>query len=163
MNALRCVALISVVLAGPAVAQQARQPATAPQPPSGALAPRQDKMFDLGVTWMAVSLNGKPFAGPDRPSFSIDKQFRARGFGGCNTFAATALPLREQRLAFGPLTWTRKTCDRALMAAETGFFLALRGCAGSTTNCGVPVIWDQTGSTLTIKSPAGELRFERAI
>ncbi len=50
-----------------------------------------------------MSLNGKPFAGADRPSFIIDKQYRARGFGGCNTFAATAFPLKEQHLAVGPL------------------------------------------------------------
>jgi heat shock protein HslJ len=151
MNALRCVALLSLLVAGPALAQQARQPA-APQKP-GALAPRQDKVFDIGVTWMAVSLNGKAFAGPDRPSFSIDKQFRARGFGGCNTFAATAFTLREQRLAVSPLTWTKKKCAPAVMASEMAFFQAIR----------YAVQWDQQGSTLIVKSQNGELRFERAI
>jgi heat shock protein HslJ len=154
MNALRCVALISLLAAAPAMAQQGRQQPPAPaQSGSGALAPRQDKIFDLGVTWMAVSLNGKPFSGADRPSFSIDKQFRARGFGGCNTFAATAFPLREQRLAVSPLTWTKKTCAPAVMASEMAFFQAIR----------YAVQWDQQGSTLIIKSQNGDLRFERAI
>ena len=154
MNALSCVAILSLLVAAPAFAQQARQPA-APQKPAGpgALAPRQEKIFDLGVTWMAVSLNGKPFPGPDRPSFSVDKQFRARGFGGCNTFAATAFPLREQRLAVSPLTWTKKKCAAPVMSSEMAFFQAIR----------YAVQWDQQGSTLTIKSQNGDLRFERAI
>ena len=154
MNALRCVALLSVLVAAPALARQARQPAAAPKPAAqGALAPRQDQIFDIGVSWMAVSLNGQPLAGPDRPSFSIDKQFRARGFGGCNTFAATAFTLREQRLAVSPLTWTKKKCAPAVMASEMAFFQAIR----------YAVQWDQQGSTLIVKSQNGELRFERAI
>ncbi|MDI4667441.1 META domain-containing protein, partial [Xanthobacter autotrophicus] len=55
-----------------------------------------EKIFPLDSTWTAVSLNGKPFTGGDRPSFIIDKQYRARGYGGCNTFAATAFPLKDQ-------------------------------------------------------------------
>ncbi len=73
----------------------------------------QEKIFPLDSTWTAVSLNGKPFAGADRPSFIIDKQYRARGFGGCNTFAATAFPLKEQHLAVGPLALTKRSCDKA--------------------------------------------------
>src|SRR4051794_33076969 len=69
----------------------------------------QEKIFPLESTWTAVSLNGKPFGGADRPSFIIDKQYRARGYGGCNTFAAAAFPLREQHLAVGPLALTKKS------------------------------------------------------
>ncbi|ACL55374.1 protein of unknown function DUF306 Meta and HslJ [Methylobacterium nodulans ORS 2060] len=113
----------------------------------------QEKIFPLDSTWTAVSLNGRPFAGADRPSFIIDKQYRARGFGGCNTFAATAFPLKEQHLAVGPLAITKKSCDKAVSAAEMQFFTAFRTSAQ----------WDIVGSQLVIKSQAGELRFDRAL
>ena len=104
-------------------------------------------------TWTAVSLNGKPFTGGDRPSFIIDKQYRARGYGGCNTFAATAFPLKDQHLAVGPLALTKKSCDKSLAASEQAFFVALRTAA----------VWDLVGSQLVLKSPNGELKFDRAL
>ncbi|GJD51579.1 hypothetical protein OPKNFCMD_4334 [Methylobacterium crusticola] len=113
----------------------------------------QEKIFPLDSTWTAVSLNGKPFPGTERPSFIIDKQYRARGFGGCNTFAATAFPLKEQHLAVGPLALTKRNCDKAVGSAEMQFFTALRT-SGQ---------WDIVGSQLVIKSQAGELRFDRAL
>lgn len=113
----------------------------------------QEKIFPLDATWTAVSLNGKQFGGNDRPSFIVDKQYRARGYGGCNTFAATAFPLRDQNLAVGPLALTKKPCDKGLGATEQDFFIALRT-AGQ---------WDLVGSQLVIKSQKGELRFDRAL
>lgn len=113
----------------------------------------QEKIFPLDATWTAVSLNGKQFNGADRPSFIIDKQYRARGYGGCNTFAATAFPLRDQQLAVGPLALTKKPCDKGLGSLEQDFFIALRT-AGQ---------WDIVGSQLVIKSQKGELRFDRAL
>ena len=56
-------------------------------------APKQEKVFPVGSSWIAVSLNGKTFSG-ERPSFTLDQQFRAKGFGGCNTYSATAYPLQ---------------------------------------------------------------------
>ena len=112
-----------------------------------------EKIFPLDSIWTAVSINGKPFGGSDRPSFIIDKQYRARGYGGCNTFAATAFPLREQHLAVGPLALTKKSCDKSLQASEQAFLVALRTAAQ----------WDLVGSQLVIKSPNGELRFDRAL
>ena len=112
-----------------------------------------EKIFPLDSTWTAVSLNGKPFDGGDRPSFIIDKQYRARGYGGCNTFAATAFPLKEQHIAVGPLALTKKSCDKGLAATEQAFFVALRTSA----------VWDMVGSQLVLKSPNGELKFDRAL
>ena len=112
-----------------------------------------EKIFPLDSTWTAVSLNGKPFTGGDRPSFIIDKQYRARGYGGCNTFAATAFPLKVQHLAVGPLALTKKSCDKSLAASEQAFFVALRTAA----------VWDLVGSQLVLKSPNGELKFDRAL
>jgi heat shock protein HslJ len=101
---------------------------------------------------MAVSLNGKPFSG-ERPTFILDEQFRLRGFGGCNTFSATAYPLREQRFAVGPFALTKKACDKALMDQEKNFLIALR----------TSVQWDTVAGDLVIKSQNGELKFQRSI
>jgi heat shock protein HslJ len=128
-----------------------KQPEKKPQYVPGAKP--QEKIFPLGSMWTAVSMNGKPFTGADRPSFIIDTQYRARGYGGCNTFTATAFPLREQHLAVGPLALTKKTCDKALAATEQAFLIALRT-AGK---------WDLDGSQLVIRSQNGELRFDRAL
>ena len=129
----------------------AREQPKKPQYVPGAKA--QEKVFPLGETWTAVSLNGKPFNGGDRPSFIVDSQYRARGYGGCNTFAATAFPLREQHLAVGPLAITKKACEKSLAALEQAFFVALRT-SGQ---------WDLVGSQLVIKSQGGELKFDRAL
>ncbi len=115
---------------------------------------KQEKRFPMGASWTAVSLNGKPFNGAERPSFTITEQYRATGFGGCNPFSATAYPLREQHLAVGPIAFTKRQCDKSLMALEQAFFVALRTAA----------VWDIIdGGTLVVKSQAGELRFERML
>jgi heat shock protein HslJ len=158
MTALRLAATLSALILAPAaLAQSANYSNRAgptrqldqkvPQPS------QRDKIFPLGSSWLAVSLNGKPFSLSERPTFALDDQLRARGFGGCNTFAATAYPLREQGLAVGPLAITKRSCDKAVLAAEQAFFVALRTSAK----------WDIQGSTLTIKSQNGELKFERAL
>ncbi|AWI87588.1 heat-shock protein [Methylobacterium sp. DM1] len=159
--ALACA--VAAFAAAPAMAQMSmgggnpsgfgggKQPEKKPQYVPGAKP--QEKMFPLGSMWTAVSMNGKPFTGADRPSFIIDAQYRARGYGGCNTFTATAFPLREQHLAVGPLALTKKTCDKALAASEQAFLIALRT-AGK---------WDLDGSQLVIRSQNGELRFDRAL
>ena len=114
---------------------------------------KQEKQFPVPSSWVALSLNGKAYTGIDRPAFSLDKQYRARGFGGCNTFSTTAYPLREQRFAVGPLALTKKQCDKAIMETEHTFFVALR----------TSLQWDLQGTTLVIKSQSGELKFERSI
>ncbi len=112
-----------------------------------------EKVFPLDSTWTAVSLNGKPFTGRDRPTFSLDQQYRAKGFGGCNTYSATSYPLREQRIAVGPFALTRKQCEKDVMESERAFLVALR----------TSQQWDLEGSTLVIKTQSGELRMERSI
>ena len=101
-----------------------------------------------------MSLNGKAFSG-ERPTFILDEQFRMRGFGGCNTFAATAYPLRQQKFAVGPfaLPTPRKSCDKAITDQENNFLIALR----------TSVEWDSVLGTLVVKTQNGELKFERSI
>lgn len=153
MTAFRLAAVLTALVVAPAAYAQTERPvggAAAAQ--SKVPQPRQEKMFPVGASWVAVSLNGKPFTG-DRPGFTLDQQYRAHGFGGCNTFSATAYPLREQSLAVGPFALTKKTCDKNVMAIEHAFLVALRS-SGK---------WDIEGSTLIIKTQSGDLKLERAL
>ncbi len=149
---LAAITLAGIGITAPAEAQAPpSKPGQAQQqkPPGG----QREKQFPVPSNWTAISLNGKPFGGRDRPTFSLDQQYRAKGFGGCNTYSATSYPLREQRLAVGPFALTKKQCDKAVMEAERAFLVALR----------TAMQWDLDGPNLVIKSQSGELRFERAI
>lgn len=147
------VVIVAAAIATPAVAQRGsfgwginkEEPKKAPPP-------KQDKIFPTKVSWVATSLNGKPFAG-ERPTFILDEQFRMQGFGSCNNFSATAYPLREQRLAVGPFALTKKSCDKGRMDQERNFLVALR----------TSVQWDTVAGELVIKSQNGELRFQRSL
>ena len=145
--ALAAVASMPAHAQAPGWGSEYRQKPTQQAPPA-----KQDKIFPTKVSWVAVSLNGRAFAG-ERPTFLLDEQFRMRGFGGCNTFSATAYPLREQKLAVGPFALTKKTCDKSLMEQERNFLIALR----------TSVQWDTVGGDLVIKSQNGELKFQRSI
>ncbi|WP_210496968.1 META domain-containing protein [Microvirga antarctica] len=159
MNALRLAALLAAFAAVPAAIAQTPPVLGRPVGPTRGVdtkvpQPGQlDKIFPLGSSWVAVSLNGKPFGGAERPTFALDDQLRARGFGGCNNYSATAYPLREQGFAVGPFALTKKACEKGQMAVEQSFLVALRTAAK----------WDVNGSTLIIKTQNGELRFERSL
>jgi heat shock protein HslJ len=155
MSLVRCAALLSaaVAMTAPAAAQApAGKPPQQPGQKPSVLQP-QEKQFPVPSNWTVISLNGKPFTGRDRPTFSLDQQFRAKGFGGCNTYSATSYPLREQRLAVGPLALTKKQCEKDVMESERAFLVALR----------TSMQWDLDGLTLVVKTQSGELRFERSI
>ncbi len=152
MKAFCLAALLFALGASTAIAQgrmgASRPPATQGEVPP----PKQEKVFPVGSSWIAVSLNGKTFSG-ERPSFTLDQQFRAKGFGGCNTYSATAYPLRQQGLAVGPFAMTKRACEKAVMAIEQAFLVALRSSEK----------WETQGAYLVIHTQNGELRFERAL
>lgn len=155
MNAFRLALLIAALGAATAAGAQSQRRGTEDQrvqDKGEAPPPRVDKVFPTKASWVAIALNGKPFSG-DRPSFVLDEQFRMRGFSGCNTFSATAYPLKQQGLAVGPFALTKKACDKGLMASEHAFLTALRGAAR----------WDSDGKQLIVKGTAGELKFERVL
>lgn len=157
MRSLGCAILFMGALAAStaAEAQSRRSRGNQDQQSSGFVAPvkKEEKRFPLGQSWIAVSLNNKSIGGTERPAFTLDDHFRVRGFGGCNSFSATAFPLKEQGLAVGPLAMTKRSCDAAVMATEQSFFTALRTSAK----------WDTVIGTLVIKGPNGELKFERSL
>lgn len=164
MNALRLAALlaafatVSAAQVSKADAQSAAATLGRPAGPTRQVDSKvpqpgaQGKIFPLNSSWIAQSLNNKPFSG-ERPTFKLDDQMRATGFSGCNTYSTTAYPLREQGLAVAPFALTKRNCDKAAMAIEQAFLMALRT-SGK---------WDIQGHTLTIKSQTGELRFDRAL
>ena len=84
MNAFRLAAFLAAFAVIPAAHAQ-KEPPGRPAGPTRTVdskvpQPGQtDKIFPLGSSWVAVSLNGKPFTG-ERPSFALDDQLRARGF-----------------------------------------------------------------------------------
>ena len=154
MLALRSAALLTAIAAcAGAAAAQGRRPGGPPPQQQTAPTPKQEKPFPVGAAWIAVSLNGKAFSG-DRPSFMLNQQYRATGFGGCNNYSATAYPLREQTFAVGPFALTHKQCPKEAMAIEQSFLVALR----------TATKWEQQGTALIIKTQSGgELRFEKAL
>ncbi len=152
----RVAAILLLAATSAAMAQaQPRGGGNAP-PPSrdGVPQPRQEKVFPVNVSWLAVSLNGQRFSG-ERPAISLDDNLRIRGFGGCNTFSATAYPLRNQGIAVGPLALTRRSCAGGLAEVERRFLIALRTAQK----------WDVTsnGGILIVQGQNGELRFERSL
>ena len=158
MNALRLATLLAALATVSAAQAQTAATLGRPAGPTRQVDGKvpqpgeRDTMFPLGSSWVAVSLNGKPFGG-DRPSFKLDDQLRATGFSGCNNYSTTAYPLREQGLAVGPFALTKKSCDKSLMAAEQAFLVALRTSAK----------WKIEGRNLIVTTQNGELRFERAL
>jgi heat shock protein HslJ len=115
----------------------------------------KEKLFPVNVNWVANSLDGKQlWNGPDRPSIYIDKQMRMRGFDGCNMFSVTAYPLKQQKIAVGPLAIARQTCDKPVVDAERSFLNAVRGAKE----------WDMEGANiLIVKGLGGTVRFERGL
>lgn len=120
--------------------------------PQSAPIQQQEKNFPLGASWTAISLNGKPIA-DRRATLQVDANLRGTGFGGCNTFSASAYPLRAQGFAVGPLALTKRTCDKGLSEFERAFLTALRASQK----------WDLVEGKLVLRGGAGELRFDRAL
>ena len=83
----------------------------------------------------------------------VDQNLRGTGFAGCNTYSASAYPLRQQGFAVGPVAVTKRACDKAVMDFERNFLLALRGSRQ----------WDLVEGRLVLKTAAGEIRFDRGI
>jgi heat shock protein HslJ len=145
--------MVPALTSSEALAQRRQQ-----MPPPGAQAPQapptgpQEKSFPFGSSWSAVSLNGKPIS-DRRATFLVDANLRGTGFGGCNTFSASAYPLRQQGFAVGPIALTKRACDKGLSDFERGFLTALRAANK----------WDLVDGKLVLTGGAGEVKFDRAL
>jgi heat shock protein HslJ len=123
-----------------------------PPPPETVVPQRILKVFPFDTTWTAVRINGKDIDRAHRPAFILDKQFRGRGFSGCNTFSATTYAMQE-RIAVGPIATTKVNCEKALNDLERSFLVTLR----------TSQVWELKEGRLIIKGPNGELIFERSM
>jgi len=135
---------------GPGYGRSKPAPAAPTQQEGPAI--KQEKTFPLGASWTALTMNGKPIA-DKRATLLVDQNLRGTGFGGCNTFSASAYPLRQQGFAVGPVALTRRACDKSLADFERSYLTALRGARN----------WDVVNGKLVIKGAAGELTFDRGI
>lgn len=149
--------LCASILASPAQAQQKSDPGLlrGSQENSQQRIPQQrEKQFPVGAAWAVLSLNNKVYPiDARRPTFTLDTQFQLRGFGGCNTFSATAYPLREQGFAVSPFAMTKKSCGAQIDAAERAFMLALR----------MVQKWDLVKGQLVLQGPSGSLKADRSL
>ena len=114
---------------------------------------RQEKTYPTKTTWALRSINGKPVPTEYAATFMIDDNFRGQGFGGCNYWSSTIYPQRGQKLVAGPPAVTKRECDKARMAAEKTFLVALH--TGAT--------WDIVGPQLILKNGSMTLVFDRAL
>ena len=120
---------------------------------AGGAGPTSDyeSQFPLKMTWNLDAMNGK--APPGEATLKIDENLRGAGISGCNTWSAALYPVKGHRLAMGPVAQTKKACANDLMAFERLYLSILHS----------GPVWEQTGSTLTIKSQAGSLTFNRGL
>ena len=107
--------------------------------------------FPTKATWNLTSVNGK--APPADATMMIDENFRGTGVDGCNSWSAALYPVKGHHLAMGPVALTKKQCSPDIMAFEKLFLTVLH--TGPT--------WELQGSTLTVKSQAGTLVFDRGL
>lgn len=110
----------------------------------------EEKKFPTDGVWTLVEFNGKSIGG-EAPTLMIDAQYRGQGFAGCNTYSATIYPIKDMRLAMGPVALTKKACAADRMKLEQLFLAVLR----------TGPYWDVNGSDMTIKSQAGSLKLRR--
>ena len=146
--------LAALLAAAPATTSTAQQGGSRPDPNESSAVPQptQAVQFPLNAAWTLVSIGGRPISG-DRPTLVVDDQLRAKGYSGCNTYSATAYPLRDKGFLVGPIAVTRRACPGPAMAAERAFLVAMRASRN----------WTLDQGRLVLSGAGGELRFERAL
>lgn len=146
--------LAALLAAAPATTSTAQQGGSRPDPNESSAVPQptQAVQFPLNAAWTLVSIGGRPISG-DRPTLVVDDQLRAKGYSGCNTYSATAYPLRDKGFLVGPIAVTRRACPGPAMAAERAFLVAMRASRN----------WNLDQGRLVLSGAGGELRFERAL
>lgn len=142
------------MLVSDALAQRRQQMPPRGEQPGGEAPPsrQQEKNFPFDASWTIRQMNGKPVTGY-RATLKVDSNLRGTGFGGCNTFSASAYPLRQQAFAVGPIAVTKMACDKGASDFERSFLMALRTARQ----------WDLVEGRLVLKTGAGEIRFDRGI
>ena len=158
MKALRFAALCCCVAAtaGAAEAQSRRRGGADGQkstPGSERPPPKQDKSFPIERLLDGASAStASRSRASGRPSSSTSSS-ATRGFGGCNTFSATAYPLRAAEIRGRTVrARPKKSCDKGgWHSSRPSWSPAHRG------------EWDRWLGILVVKTQNGELKFERSI
>jgi heat shock protein HslJ len=150
--AVLALSLAPLLLVSPVSAQNRAPTPERPAEPQQRQTAKPEQNFPLGASWSAVTLNGKPIR-DRKATLQVDANLRGTGFSGCNTFSASAYPLREQGFAVGPVALTKRSCDKAAQDFERAYLVALRAARN----------WDLVAGRLVIKGAGGELQFDRGI
>ena len=112
------------------------------------------KLFPFDITWVLLTINDKPVALADPPSFSIDHTLRGRGFGGCGSFSMALYPNKDQTLFSGAIATSKGTCAPELMVMERNFLVTLHS----------QPKWDLLGDgDLTLTLGRTVMRFRRGV
>ena len=144
-------ALLCATTGGIGAQARPKNPAAA-QPQQPAAIPQPEKTFPTKIVWTLYSFNGKPISGD--LNFLIDENNRGFGSSGCNTWSATMVPARGQRIGMGPIAITKKACDKEVTALEFAYLSALRS----------GPYWDLVGPDIVIKGvKGGEMKFRRSL
>lgn len=95
------------------------EPPARPPPEAAAALPILD------ITWRAESIGGEPVVENADTTISIERDMRAGGRGGCNSYFAQA-EIDGESLRFSAVAATQMACQSAeITAQETSFFAAL--------------------------------------
>ncbi len=121
------------------------------QEPEAPKTQEYESPFPTKMNWNLGDMNGK--APPAEATLTIDENLRGAGVSGCNTWSAALYPVRGHHLAMGPVAQTKKSCANDIMQFERMYLTILH--SGPS--------WELVGSTLTIKSQAGTLVFNRGL
>lgn len=113
-----------------------------------AAALRRHRFYE--IDWVAVSLDGKPFAPEALPTFRIERDGKYTGRGGCNRYGGTAV-VKGDKIAPGNAFSTRMACIGPGGDNETRYLNAL---AAATA-------WRMQGQDLLLDTTKGPLLFRR--
>ena len=144
-------ACVLAVAAAPASAQGRKKPPANQEEKKEADPKAYEEQFPTKMNWVLSDINGK--SPPTEGTMAIDENLRGTGTAGCNTWSAALYPVKGQKLAMGPVAQTKRTCPQDIMLMERMFLTILH--TGPT--------WALKGSTLTVKSQAGTLVFNRGL
>ena len=145
MKLSTCLSITLIALAGAAQAAPAHH-----RPAARQAGPQQ--IFPVGTDYRLETINGRPVPAGGDFTIKIDDTFRGSGSAGCNRWSAALYPLKNGRLAMGPVARTRMACAPGIMALEKRYLTALHS----------GPYWRLERPWLILKTTMGTLKFRRA-
>lgn len=115
-----------------------------------------EAMILTGKEWTIASIGGKETKGPRPLSIRFDKEGRASGFSGCNSFGGG---FRETagKVTFSPITSTLMACiDESLGRQEGALHEALKGELAVAAADGGKVVLTGADGTKVVMKPTAE-------